>query len=131
MNDLKSLLENAKTIAVVGLSNKPDRPSNQVARYLQAAGYKIIPVNPALKEALGETAFASLRDINEPVDIVDIFRRSEDVLPIVEDAIAMGAKAVWMQIGVVNAEAAARATEAGLDVVMDRCIKVDHGMLGL
>lgn len=127
MSDIKQLLSNAKTIAVVGLSNKPDRASYGVAEYMQRAGYKIIPVNPVLKEpVLGEQPVASLSDIKEPIDIVDIFRRAEDVPPVVEEAIAVGAKAIWMQLGIVNHEAAATAEAAGLDVVMDKCIKVEH-----
>lgn len=127
MSDIKQLLSNAKTIAVVGLSNKPDRASYGVAEYMQRAGYKIIPVNPVLKEpVLGEQPVASLSDIKEPIDIVDIFRRAEDVPPVVEEAIAVGAKAIWMQLGIVNQEAATAAEAAGLEVVMDKCIKVEH-----
>ncbi|MCA0354142.1 MAG: CoA-binding protein [Chloroflexi bacterium] len=127
MSDIKQLLSNSKTIAVVGLSNKPDRASYGVAEYMQRAGYKIIPVNPVLKEpVLGEQPVASLSDIKEPIDIVDIFRRAEDVPPVVEEAIAVGAKAIWMQLGIVNHEAAAAAEAAGLEVVMDKCIKVEH-----
>lgn len=127
MSDIKQLLSTAKTIAVVGLSNKPDRASYGVAEYMQRAGYKIIPVNPVLKEpVLGEQPVASLSDIKEPIDIVDIFRRAEDVPPVVEEAIAVGAKAVWLQLGIVNEEAAAAAEAAGLEVVMDKCIKVEH-----
>ncbi|GAA5529269.1 CoA-binding protein [Herpetosiphon gulosus] len=127
MSDIKQLLSSAKTIAVVGLSNKPDRASYGVAEYMQRAGYKIIPVNPVLKEpVLGEQPVASLSDIKEPIDIVDIFRRAEDVPPVVEEAIAVGAKAIWMQLGIVNHEAAAAAEAAGLEVVMDKCIKVEH-----
>jgi len=129
---MKTMLANAKTIAVVGLSDKPDRASYGVAQYLQRAGYKIIPVNPQLKgPVLGEQPFASLRDITEPIDIVDIFRRAEDVPPVVADAIAVGAKAVWLQLGIVNAEAAAAAEAAGLEVVQDKCLKVEHARLGL
>jgi predicted CoA-binding protein len=127
MSDIKQLLSNAKTIAVVGQSNKPDRASYGVAEYMQRAGYRIIPVNPVLTEpVLGEQPVASLSDIKEPIDIVDIFRRAEDVPPVVEEAIAVGAKAVWMQLGIVNQEAAAAAEAAGLEVVMDKCIKVEH-----
>ncbi|MFD3166023.1 MULTISPECIES: CoA-binding protein [Herpetosiphon] len=127
MSDIKQLLSNAKTIAVVGLSNKPDRASYGVAEYMQRAGYRIIPVNPVLTEpVLGEQPVASLSDIKEPIDIVDIFRRAEDVPPVVEEAIAVGAKAIWMQLGIVNQEAAAAAEAAGLEVVMDKCIKVEH-----
>ena len=129
---MKELLANAKTIAVVGLSDKPDRASYGVAQYLQRAGYKIIPVNPQLKApVLGEQPVASLHDITEPIDIVDIFRRAEDVPPVVDDAIAVGAKAVWLQLGIVNEQSAAAAHAAGLDVVMDKCLKVEHMHLGL
>lgn len=132
MTDMKQLLKEARTIAVVGLSDKPDRASYQVARYMQQAGYKIIPVNPVLKQAvLGEEPVASLRDITEPVDIVDIFRRSEDVPPVVDDAIAIGAKSIWMQLGIEHDQAAETAREAGLEVVMDKCIKVEHMHFGL
>lgn len=127
----REILTTTKTIAVVGLSNKPDRPSNEIASYLKDAGYRIIPVNPGIKEALGEKAYASLKDIPEKVDVVQIFRRSEDVPPIVEDAIAIGAKVVWMQTGIVNEEAAARAKAAGLKVVMDACMRATHRMLRL
>ncbi|HEY1011202.1 MAG TPA: CoA-binding protein [Herpetosiphonaceae bacterium] len=128
--NLKELLAGAKTVAVVGLSDKPDRDSYRVAEYLQRAGYAIIPVNPVVDEVLGVKAVGSLREIEGPIDIVDIFRRSDQVGPIVEEAIEVGAKAVWMQLGVVNEEAAARAREAGLPVVMDRCIKIEHSLLG-
>jgi uncharacterized protein len=129
---MKEMLTTARTIAVVGLSDKPDRASYGVAAYLQRAGYKIIPVNPVLKgPVLGEQPVASLRDIKEPIDIVDIFRRSEDVPPVVEEAIAVGARAVWFQLGIVNDEAAAAAQAAGLDVVQDKCLKVEHAVLGV
>src|SRR5438309_1002118 len=109
MQELRHILASSKTIAVVGLSDKPDRPSHSIPAYLQEQGYRIIPVNPNLTEALGEKAYASLRDIPEPVDVVEIFRAPEAVPPIVEDAIAIGAKVVWMQLGIVNEAAAARA----------------------
>ena len=125
----KELLEKSKAIAVVGLSPKTERPSNMVARYLLEAGYTIYPVNPGQETILGLTCYASLKDIPDTIDIVDIFRRSEDVYPIVEDAVAVNAKAVWMQLGVVNQEAADYAEANGLQVVMDRCIKVDHQQL--
>ena len=118
-----------KTIAVVGLSVKPDRPANTIPAYLQQQGYRIIPVNPNLTEALGEKAYASLRDIPGPVDVVEIFRRAEDVPPVVEDAIAIGAKVVWMQSGIVNEAAAAQAEAAGLQVVMDACMGETHRAL--
>ena len=120
------ILESARTIAVVGLSPDPRRPSHGVARYLQRVGYRIIPVNPNIDEVLGERAYPSLRDVTDPVDVVDIFRRSEFVGPIVDDAIAMRAHAVWLQDGVVDQLAAARASAAGLDVVMDDCMMRRH-----
>ena len=123
---IAELLKSSHTIAVVGLSSNKFRPSYGVAEYLQHAGYRIIPVNPNESEVLGERAVARLEDIREKVDIVDIFRRSEFVPPIVESAIAIDAKAVWMQEGVVNEEAAERARAAGLFVVMDHCILKEH-----
>jgi uncharacterized protein len=126
---LREILAENKAIAVVGLSPKPDRPSNTVPAYLQEQGYRIIPVNPKIAEALGEKAYPSLREIPVPVDIVQIFRRSEDVPPVVEDAIAIGAKVVWMQEGIVNQAAADRAEAAGLKVVMDMCMRVIHRLL--
>ena len=127
---IKKLLATARTIAVVGLSPKESRPSNMVARYLIEAGYTIIPVNPGQEEILGLDCYPDLGSIPVPVDIVDIFRRSEDVPPIVAESIAIGAKAVWMQEGVIHAEAARTAQAAGLLVVMDRCIKTVHHGLG-
>jgi predicted CoA-binding protein len=129
LEELRQILAEAKTIAVVGLSDKPERPSYEVAAYLQQEGYRIIPVNPNVREVLGEKAYASLRDIPEVVDVVDIFRRPEYVPPIVEDAIAMGAKVVWMQLGIINEEAALRAESAGLTVVMDACMAATHRSL--
>ena len=125
----RALLQDTRTIAIVGLSPNPQRPSNEVARYLRAAGYTIIPVNPACDEVLGERCYASLREIPGPVDLVDVFRRAEDVMPIVEDAITIGARALWLQLGVVAPEAALRAAGAGLKVVMDRCTKIEHAVL--
>jgi len=125
----RALLQDTRTIAIVGLSPNPQRPSNEVARYQRAAGYTIIPVNPACDEVLGERCYASLREIPGPVDLVDVFRRAEDVMPIVEDAIAIGARALWLQLGVVAPEAALRAADAGLKVVMDRCPKIAHAVL--
>ncbi|MBM4410765.1 MAG: CoA-binding protein [Chloroflexi bacterium] len=116
----------ARTIVVVGASSNPRRASNDVAKYLVEAGYTVYLVNPTETEILGRPVYASLRDLPEPVDIVDIFRRAEDVPPVVEDAIAAGAKCVWMQLAIVNEAAAARAAEAGLAVVMDRCTKIEH-----
>lgn len=130
---LKALLQRARTIAVVGLSADPARPSHYVSAYLQAQGYRILPVNPALKEVLGERCFARLEDISEPVDIVDIFRRTEDVLPLAAAACALagrlGIQAFWQQQGVLNLEADTMLRNAGLLSVMDRCIKVDHARL--
>jgi len=120
------LLRNAKTIAVVGLSNHRWRPSYSVSEYMQSAGYRIFPVNPGETEVLGENAYAALEDIPESIDIVDIFRRSEFVPEIVDAAIRIGAKCIWMQEGVVHEEAAAKARAAGLAVVMDRCILKEH-----
>ena len=128
-DDVQRILKQTKTIAVVGLSDKPDRDSYQIASYLQQQGYRIIPVNPRVDEVLGEKAYASLRDVPEPVEVVQIFRRSEEVLPIVEDAIAVGAKVIWMQSGIVNEEAAARAEAAGLKVIMDACMRSAHRTL--
>ncbi|MCB2182520.1 MAG: CoA-binding protein [Desulfobulbaceae bacterium] len=127
--EIKNILQNSQTIAVVGLSPKESRPSNMVARYLQEVGYKIIPVNPGQTEILGETCYRNLLDIREPVDVVDIFRRPEDVLPVVADAIKIKAKVIWMQEGIINEEAARLARQNGLTVIMDRCLKVDHESL--
>lgn len=122
----ENLLRNSKTIAVVGLSSRRSRPSYGVSEYLQSNGYRIIPVNPNESEVLGEKAFGSLEEIPVHVDIVDIFRRSECVPEVVDAAIRIGAKGVWMQEGVVNDEAAGKARAAGLEVVMDRCILKEH-----
>ena len=125
--DIKAILTKYKNIAVVGLSPDAAKPSHGVAAYLKRAGYRIFPVNPACdREILGEQCYASLAQIPEPVEIVDVFRRSEFVPEIVEQAIAKGAKVVWMQEGVVHEEAARRAREAGLQVVMDRCMLKEH-----
>jgi len=129
LEELRQILATIKTIAVVGLSDKLDRPSHTIPAYLQEQGYRIIPVNPTISEALGEKAYASLRDVPVKVDVVEIFRRSEDVPPIVEDAIAIGAKVVWMQSGIVNEQAALRAEAAGLTVVMDTCMGDTHKLL--
>ncbi len=125
----REILESCKTVAVVGLSAKPDRPSFRVADYLKEHGYKIIPVNPMEKEILGEVCYPDLSSIPEKVDVVDIFRRPEDVPPIVDEAIKIGAKVVWMQEGIVSEVAAEKAREAGCIVVMDRCIKKEHQKL--
>jgi predicted CoA-binding protein len=120
------LLTRSKVIAVVGLSSKVHRPSYGVTRYMQSVGYRIIPVNPHETEVLGEKSYPRLEEVPLQVDIVDVFRRSEFVPPIVESAIAIGAKTVWMQEGVIHKQAAARARAAGLEVVMDRCILKEH-----
>ena len=127
---LKQVLSDCGTIAMVGLSPKDTRPSNQVARYLQDVGYRIIPVNPGQMEILGEQCYSDLLSIPERIDLVDIFRSSDQVEPIVRDAIQIGARVVWMQQGVVNQEAAMIGEQAGLLVIMDRCIKVDHLQYG-
>jgi len=126
MSMAEKILNSSRVVAMVGLSSKPDRPSYKVAGYLKEQGYKIIPVNPAEKEILGEPSYPDLASISESIDVVDIFRRSEEVPPIVEEAIKIGAKAVWMQEGIVNEEAAARARKAGLMVVMNKCMRKEH-----
>ena len=126
---IADVLKKAKTIAVVGLSPSPFRPSYGVAAYLQTHGYKIIPVNPSVDEVLGQKSYRSLRDIPEKVDIVNIFRRPENVPPIVDDAIAINAPVVWMQEGVIHEKAAEKARRAGLFVVMDLCILKEHRYL--
>ncbi|MBC8208879.1 MAG: CoA-binding protein [Desulfobulbaceae bacterium] len=131
MTRIKELLSRARSIAVVGFSPKDNRPSNMVGRYLINAGYQVFPVNPGHSEICGLPCYPSLAALPGPVDVVDIFRRSDEVLPVVEEAIALGAKVVWMQQGIVNHEAAALAEQAGLTVIMDRCIKVDHQQSGL
>jgi uncharacterized protein len=120
------ILINYKTIAVMGLSSNPARPSFEVTEYMQSVRYKIIPVNPNEREVLGEKSYARLEDVPGKIEIVDVFRRAEDVPPVVESAIAVGAKVVWMQLGIENAEAAERARAAGLVVVEDACILVEH-----
>jgi predicted CoA-binding protein len=130
MNRVSAILHSARTIAVVGLSGKRFRPSYGVAEYLQRAGYRIIPVNPHETAVLGEKCYPDLDAVPEPIDIVDVFRRSEFVPEIVEAAIRKGATAVWMQEGVIHEQAARRAEAAGLTVVMDRCILKDHRRLG-
>ncbi len=130
MVDISSLLHTAKTIAVVGLSAKPDRASYQVANYLQQHGFRIIPVNPTETVILGEPCFARLTDIPFHIDIVNIFRASKDVPPIIDDAIAMNAGAVWLQLEITHPAAEERARTAGLVVVSNRCIKIDHLQYG-
>ena len=124
-DDINAILE-MKTIAVVGLSSDPSRASYGVARYMQRYGYQVIPVNPNETEILGEKAYPSLRDLPEPPDVVDVFRRPEHVAGVVDEAIAAGAKAIWLQLGVIDEKAAQKAREAGLLVVMDRCLKIEH-----
>ena len=123
---IEDILNSSRTVAVVGLSANPERPSHNVAGYLKEQGYTIIPVNPGEKEILGEKSYPDLSSIPLKVDVVDIFRRSEDVLPIVREAIKIGAGAVWMQEGVIDEEAAAKARNAGLLVVMDKCMRKEH-----
>jgi predicted CoA-binding protein len=123
---LRRILRSARTIAVVGLSAEWHRPSYFAAKYMQAHGYRILPVNPRYAEILGERCHPSLESIDVPVDMVDVFRRTEDVLAIAEQAVAIGARCLWQQIGVKNEAAAALAAAAGLDVVMDRCVKIEH-----
>ena len=123
---IAELLQSARKIAVVGLSSSPLRPSHGVAAYMQSHGYKIIPVNPEITNALGETAYPSLLDVPEKIDIVDIFRRAENVPPVVDEAIQLKVRAIWMQEGVVHNQAAEKARRAGIFVIMDRCILKEH-----
>jgi predicted CoA-binding protein len=125
-DEVRQILKRAKVIAVVGLSDKPDRDSHRVAAYLQQQGYRIIPVNPALTEVLGEKAYPTLREVPEKIDVVDVFRKADAVPAIVEDAIAVGAKAVWLQDGIVHNAAAERARAAGLLVVQSKCMLREH-----
>jgi len=125
----EAILRSSKVIAVVGLSSNPERPSNVAAGYLKNHGYTVIPVNPREDDVFGQKAYSDLSSVPEKVDVVQIFRKSEDVPPIVTDAIKIRAKAVWMQEGVINKEAAKRATDAGLMVVMDKCMKKEHQKL--
>ena len=128
--EIRALLEGSRTVAVVGLSDRPYRTSHSIARSLQNFGFRLFPVNPNLHgPVLGEEPYALVEEIDAPVDIVDVFRRSEKVVPVARDAVAAGAKALWMQSGVINEEAAAYAKEHGLTVVMDRCIMVDYATL--
>ena len=129
INALRRILREAKVIAVVGLSADWFRPSFFAAKYMQEHGYRVIPVNPKYAEILGEKCYPSLPDIPQPVDIVDVFRKTADVMPIAEDAIKIGARVLWQQLGVRNEEAAAKARAAGLLTVMDRCVKIEHGRL--
>jgi uncharacterized protein len=129
INALRRILRESKVIAVVGLSADWFRPSYFAAKYMQEHGYRVIPVNPKYPQILGEKCYPSLRDIGQPVDMVDVFRKTADVMPIAEDAIRIGAKVLWQQLGVRNEEAAAKARAAGLESVMDRCVKIEHGRL--
>ena len=126
ISTLRRILGSYRTIAVVGLSAEWHRPSYFAAKYMQQHGYRVIPVNPRYQEVLGERCYGALEDIPLPVDIVDVFRRSADVLPIAASAIAIGARCLWQQIGVINHEADALVRAAGLDSVMDRCVKIEH-----
>lgn len=129
INTLRRILKESRVIAVVGLSADWYRPSYFAAKYMQQHGYRIIPVNPKYPSILGETCYRSLREVPERVDIVDVFRKSQDVMPIAEDAIAIRAKVLWQQLGVRNEAAAAKARAAGLEAVLDRCVKIEHGRL--
>lgn len=129
INTLRRILKENRVIAVVGLSADWYRPSYFAAKYMQEHGYRVIPVNPKYPSILGETCYRSLRDVPERVDIVDVFRKSPDVMPIAEDAIAIRAKVLWQQLGVRNEAAAAKARAAGLQAVLDRCVKIEHGRL--
>jgi len=126
---IKGILEKSTTVAVVGLSDNPERVSYMVSEAMQAKGYTIIPVNPNAETILGQKSYASLKDIPVPVDIVNVFRRSEHTPPVAEEAVAIGAKTFWLQLGIANEEAAAIAAAGGLEVIMDRCIKVEDSIL--
>lgn len=127
--ELKKLLMETKTIAVVGASPKPWRDSGSIAEFLSKKGYKVFPVNPLYQEVLEMKCYPDLKSIPEKIDMVDIFRKSEEVEPIIDEAMAVGAKSIWMQLGVINETAAKKAADAGLDVVMDRCIAIEHRAL--
>ena len=129
INSLRRILKESRVLAVVGLSAQWHRPSFFAAKYMMEHGYRVIPVNPQYTEVLGQKCYASLREIPEKVDLVDVFRRTADVLPIAEEAIAIGARVFWQQLGVTNEAAAARVRAAGLESVMDRCVKIEHGRL--
>jgi predicted CoA-binding protein len=131
MRTEREILEQARVIAVVGCSDSPTRDSYRIAAYLQREGYRIIPVNPTITTALGETAYPDLASVPEKVDLVNVFRRSDAVPGVVDDAIAAGAPAIWLQLGIRHDEAEKRAREAGLDVVSDRCIAVEYRLLGI
>ncbi|HXJ10156.1 MAG TPA: CoA-binding protein [Burkholderiales bacterium] len=129
INTLRRILKDSRVLAVVGLSALWHRPSYFAAKYMLEHGYRVIPVNPKYPEILGQRCYKSLREVPEKIDIVDIFRKTQDVMPIAEEAIAVGARVLWQQLGVKNEEAAARARAAGLEAVMDRCVKIEHGRL--
>ena len=129
INTLRRILRDSRVLAVVGLSADWFRPSFFAAKYMQEHGYRVIPVNPKYESILGERCYKSLRDIPEKVDLVDIFRKTQDVMPVAEEAIAIGARVLWQQLGVKNEAAAAKARAAGLKTVMDRCVKIEHGRL--
>jgi hypothetical protein len=129
ISSLRRILKENRVLAVVGLSANWHRPSHFAAKYMLEHGYRVIPVNPQYQEVLGQKCYASLRDIPEKVDMVDVFRKSEDVMPIAHDAIAIGARVLWQQLGVKNEAAAAKALAAGLESIMDRCVKIEHGRL--
>ena len=129
ISGIRRILLQSRTIAVIGLSGNWYRPSFFAAKYMQDRGYRIIPVNPRYDEVLGQKCFPDLRSIPQPVDLVDCFRKPQDIPPIAEDAIAIGAKVLWMQLGIVNDVAAQRASAAGLDVVMNRCVKIEHARI--
>jgi uncharacterized protein len=129
INSLRRILKESRVLAVVGLSAQWHRPSYFAAKYMMEHGYRVIPVNPQYKEVLGQKCYASLRDIPEKVDLVDVFRKTADVLPVAEDAIAIGARVFWQQLGVKNEAADALARSKGLETVMDRCVKIEHGRL--
>jgi len=129
INSLRRILKENRVLAIVGLSASWHRPSYFAAKYMLEHGYRVIPVNPQYAEVLGQKCYASLREIPEKVDLVDVFRKTADVMPVAEDAIAIGARVLWQQLGVRNEEAAARARAAGLDTVLDRCVKIEHGRL--
>ena len=126
---IRNLLQQARTIAVVGISAKPDRPSHEVAHYLQRAGYTNIPVNPAYEEVLGQKCYPSLHEVPGKIDLVDVFRKPAEVMAVVDEAIAVGAGSVWLQLGVIAPAAADKAAAAGLKVVSDRCTKIEHRRL--
>jgi len=129
INSLRRILTQNRVLAIVGLSANWHRPSYFAAKYMLEHGYRVIPVNPQYAEVLGQKCYATLREIPEKVDLVDVFRRTADVMPVAEEAIAIGARVLWQQLGVRNEEAATRARDAGMETVVDRCVKIEHGRL--